>query len=69
MSGGLRALWRRLRADRRRRRLERAVAATLRALDDRTLRDLGLDRSRIPSLAVDAAGPLACRAFALSCRG
>lgn len=69
MSGGLRALWRRLRADRRRRSVEGATRVTLYALDDRVLRDLGLDRSEIPSVAAAAASDLACRAFALSCRG
>ncbi len=69
MSGGPRALWGRLRAGWRRQRIEDATRATLRALDDRVLHDLGLDRSEIPSVAAAAASDLACRAFALSCRG
>jgi uncharacterized protein YjiS (DUF1127 family) len=46
---------------RRRRRLQaRAICQTLRACDDRTLRDLGLHRSEIMSLAAEATGMAAC---------
>ncbi len=69
MSGGLRALWGRLHAGWRRRRIEDATRATLRALDDRVLHDLGLDRSEIPSVAAAASSDLACRAVALPYRG
>ncbi|MGE5170491.1 MAG: DUF1127 domain-containing protein [Rudaea sp.] len=46
---------------RRRRRLQaRAICESLRACDDRTLRDLGLHRSEITSLAAEATGAAAC---------
>jgi uncharacterized protein YjiS (DUF1127 family) len=48
------------RARRRRRLQARAICQTLRACDDRTLRDLGLHRSEITSLAAEATGTAAC---------
>lgn len=51
----LRELWQRWRAGQVRRRIERATQASLRGLDGRMLRDLGLDRSQIESIAVAAA--------------
>jgi hypothetical protein len=43
----LRSAWARWNERRQRRRFEDAACRTLRELDDRTLRDLGLDRSQI----------------------
>jgi len=40
----------------RRRRQARAYGEALRELDDRTLRDLGIDRSEIGSVACEVAG-------------
>lgn len=51
-----RELWLRLRADRRRRRIERDTRAELQGLDGRMLRDLGLDQGQIPWIARAAAG-------------
>lgn len=47
----LRDAMRRLAMEHRRRRLERATLLTLQSLDARTLRDLGFDRSEMPSIA------------------
>ena len=52
----LRAFWQRARASWARRRIERATRVELRSLDCRALRDLGLDRSQIPSVAAAVAG-------------
>lgn len=52
----LAAFVRSTRARRRRRLQARAICQTLRACDDRTLRDLGLHRSEITSLAAEATG-------------
>jgi uncharacterized protein YjiS (DUF1127 family) len=54
------ALTRTVLARRRRRLQARAICQTLRACDDRTLRDLGLHRSEITSLAAEATGMAAC---------
>jgi uncharacterized protein YjiS (DUF1127 family) len=51
----LRALWERALARRARRRIERETRAELYGLDCRALRDLGLDRSQIPSVAAAVA--------------
>lgn len=56
----LAAFVRSTRARRRRRLQARAICQTLRACDDRTLRDLGLHRSEITSLAAEATGMAAC---------
>jgi len=47
----LQAFWQRTRASWARRRIEKATRVELHRLDDRALRDLGLDRSQIPSVA------------------
>ena len=47
----LQAYWQRARASWARRRIEKATRVELHRLDDRALRDLGLDRSQIPSVA------------------
>lgn len=47
----LRAAIRRLAMEHRRRRLARATLLTLQSLDAHTLRDLGFDRSEMPSIA------------------
>ena len=56
----LAAFVRSTRARRRRRLQARAICQTLLACDDRTLRDLGLHRSEITSLAAEATGMAAC---------
>ena len=47
---------RRAYARHRQRRQARAIDDALRQLDDRTLRDLGFDRSEIPSVAAEVTG-------------
>jgi uncharacterized protein YjiS (DUF1127 family) len=41
--------------ERRRRRLARAALSVLQEMDGRVLRDLGLDRSELPSIALNPA--------------
>lgn len=52
----LRDVMRRFATAQRRRRLSRATVLTLQSLDAHTLRDLGLDRSEIPSAAAELHG-------------
>jgi uncharacterized protein YjiS (DUF1127 family) len=54
------ALVRRVYACHRQRRQARAIYDELRQLDDRTLRDLGLDRSEITSVAAEVTGKAEC---------
>jgi uncharacterized protein YjiS (DUF1127 family) len=63
------AIARRAHARRRRRQEAKNIYDTLHQLDDRTLRDLGLDRSEIPSLAAEVTGgaePTRVRALLMS---
>lgn len=57
-SGLMQACWQRLRVRWERRRIEAQTRAELQGLDERGLRDLGLDRSQIPSVAASVAGRL-----------
>ena len=52
----LRDAMREVAMQRRRRRLARATLLTLHSLDARTLRDIGLDRSEIPSVVSELGG-------------
>jgi len=60
-SGLMQACWQCLRVRWERRRIEAQTRAELHGLDERGLRDLGLDRSQIPSVAAAVAGRIGAR--------
>jgi len=57
----MQAGWQSLRARWARRRIEANTRAELHGLDERDLRDLGLDRSQIPSIAASVARRIGVR--------
>lgn len=56
VAGGFGAVWQALATANRRRRNKRIAAANLRAMSDRTLKDMGFHRSEISSVVHDTSG-------------